>query len=159
MSFVSPFKLGPFVVDEEGRLYPRVPDKVPSFTVGWRDRLLHLRLARAAPGSSEAALHVQAVLGRVPSTAGSSGPGQRTEALALLRDIAPALPTGWEISLFADHRVRLDLATGLDLPMDATTLVTTVTLVLLELSPYLDVLDAEGIAAVPRSGAAGTVNA
>jgi hypothetical protein len=159
MSFASPFKLGPFIVDEEGRLYPRVPDKVPSFSVCWRDRLLHLRLSRAAAaGATQLSLGVQAVLGRIPSTAEAIGPGRRDEAFALLRNLAPVLPAGWEISLFADHRVRLDLQSGLELPTSATALVTAVTVLLLELAPYLDVLDAEGIVAVPRS-AEGMANA
>jgi hypothetical protein len=159
MPFDVPFRLGPFIVDDLGRLSPGAPDMFPSFSVCWRDRLLHIRLAHAPePGTARGKLGVQMVLGRVPSTAGpnaASAAGQREDAFAILRALPPALPAGWEISLLADHRVRLALETDLEMPTKASALVTAVTLLLLELTPYLDVLDAGGIAAVPRLAASG----
>ena len=73
----------------------------------------------------------------------------------------PEVPSGWEISLAADHSVRLSLDAALELPTTASVLVTTVTSLFLELAPYLDVLDDGGIAALPRSAseATGTANA
>jgi len=156
MPFDAPFRLGPFIVDEAGRLSPGAPDSFPSFSVCWRDRVLHLRLVQApSPGSARGSLGVEVVLGRVPSTAGggaASGPARREDAFAVLRGLPPVLPAGWEVALLADHRVRLALQTGLDVPTRASALVTEVTLLLLELAPYLDVLDEAGITAVPRSG-------
>jgi hypothetical protein len=159
MPFGSPFRLGPFIVDEAGRVSPGAPDRFPSFSVCWRDRVVHLRLAHApAPGSAQGSLGVEVVLGRVPSTAdggAASGAARREDAFAVLRGLPSVVPAGWEVAVLADHRVRLALETGLEVPTRATALVTEVTLLLLELAPYLDVLDEAGIAALPRSGAAG----
>jgi len=148
MSIKSPFRLGPFIVDEDGLLSPGAPENFPSFSVCWHDRVLHVRRSPV-----DGSLGVQAVLGRIPSTAGPDQ-ARRAEAFSTLRGLPPLLPAGWEISLFADHRVRIDLEAGLELPTTATALVTAVTLLLLELAPYLDVLDAAGIAAVPGEGMA-----
>jgi hypothetical protein len=160
MPFDVPFRLGPFIVDDVGGLSPGAPDMFPSFSVCWRDRVLHLRLAHAPePGAAQGKLGVRVVLGRVPSTAGAdvaSAARRREEAFAILRALPSVLPAGWEISLLADHSVQLALETDLEMPTKATALVTAVTLLLLELTPYLDVLDAGGIAAVPRAAASGT---
>ena len=147
MSIDAPFRLGPFVVDGAGRLSPGAAESFPAFSVCWRDRVLHMR--RAISGS----LEVRAVLGRIPSTAGPDR-AWRAEAFSTLRGLPALLPDGWAVSLFADHRVGLELGAGLELPTTATALVTAVTLLLLALAPYLDVLDAAGVAAVPGAGMA-----
>jgi hypothetical protein len=162
---IGSFSLGPFFVDETGGLSPATPDRFPAFSVIWRGRMLHLRLARAPnEATAHGLLGVQAVLGRVPSTAGRDPAGaaeRRNDAFALLRGLLPEVPPGWEISLAADHSVRLSLDAALELPTTASVLVTTVTSLFLELAPYFDVLDEGGIVALPRSAseAAGTANA
>jgi hypothetical protein len=162
MPFDVPFRLGPFVVDDAGRLSPGAPGMFPSFSVCWHDRVLQIRLAHPPePGAVRGKLGVRVVLGRVPSTAGPDEAGaaaRRDAAFATLRALPPVLPAGWEVALLADHSVRLALETDLEMPTRASALVTTVTLLLLELAPYLDVLDAVGIAAVPRAAGAGMAN-
>jgi len=153
MSIDKPFRLGPFIVDERGWLTPEAPESFPSFSVRWRDRVLHVRRAPICRATGRGSLAVRAVLGRIPSTAGPDR-ARRAEAFSTLRGLPPLLPAGWEVSLFADHRVGLDLEAGLELPATATALVTAITLLLLELAPYLDVLDAAGIVAVPGAGMA-----
>lgn len=159
MPFDAPFRLGPFMVDETGGLSPGAPGQFPSFNVCWRDRALHLRLADApAAGGGQGSLGVQAVLGRVPSTAGdgaANGPAWRERSFALLCQLPPHLPSGWQLGLSADHRIHLTLKIELELPTTAAALTTEVTLLLLELAPYLDVLEEAGISAVPPSFAAG----
>jgi hypothetical protein len=153
----SPFRLGPFVVDDAGRLSPGAAERSPTFRVCWRDRVVHVH--PPAPGATQGSPSVQAVLGRIPSTAGpdaATAPARRAEAFAVLHSLRPVLPAGWKISLFADHRVGLELTLGLQMPATAAGLVTAMTLFLLELAPYLDVLEAAGVAAVP---AVGTANA
>ena len=159
MPFDAPFRLGPFLVDETGRLSPGAPDLFPSFSICWRDRVLHARLAQPpAPGSERGSLGIEVLLGRVPSTAdGATGPARREDAFAVLSGLPAVLPSGWRMALLADHRIRFELEVGLELPTSAVALVSEVTMLLLELAPYLDVLDEAGVAPVPRS-AAGMAN-
>jgi hypothetical protein len=46
MPFDAPFKLGPFMVDSEGRLSPGEPAKAPAFLFRWDDRVVRARLVR-----------------------------------------------------------------------------------------------------------------
>ncbi len=47
MPFDAPFKLGPFMVDSEGRLSPGEPAKAPAFLFRWHDRVVRARLDQA----------------------------------------------------------------------------------------------------------------
>ncbi len=139
-----PFTLGPFLVNGNGRLSPGTPERFPSFRVTWRDHVLHARLTDAGPEGGTLAL--QAVLGRVPSTGRPGGPGTlpRQTAFAALRALPETLPPGWKLVLLADHRIVAQALIQLALPTSAEELVSELTLFLLRLAPYLDLL-AEGV--------------
>ncbi len=146
--------LGPFRVDAAGTLEPVHSDTMPSFTCRWRERKVHARLLPA--DDSEWRLHLQAPLARVPSSARSADAAHRPPGFALLRGLPATLPEGWRIGLAADHRVLLEAECKAALPITATALVSAVTSFLLTLAPYLDVLDAAGLTALPA--ASGTAN-
>jgi hypothetical protein len=145
MPFDAPLRLGPFTVDRAGRLAPAQPDNFPSFSVVWHGRTLSLRLAQAPDGTTPGILSLHAILGRVPSTADSSAM-PRDDAFAALRAVPPRLPAGWQMALLADHRVALSARAALAFPTTAVELIAAVSLLLLELTPYLDLLDTVGIA-------------
>jgi hypothetical protein len=65
----------------------------------------------------------------------------RQTAFAMLRALPPTLPAGWRLALRPDHRISLAANTELNLPTSAESLVTEVTLFLLQLGPYLDLFD------------------
>jgi hypothetical protein len=138
MRITAPFTLGPFLVDAEGRLSPG-PERTPGFTVRWRGRAMHARL-------DPVGLHMEVALGRVPSSASAEKGPLRTRSFALLHGLAPALPSGWRLRLCADHSVLIETDTAVPLPVTTTALVTGVTCFLLNLAPYLDLMDEAGIA-------------
>lgn len=142
MPFASPFELGPFAVDPEGRLTPRDPEARPSFNVQWRGRNVR---AYVHPDADQGKLILHAHLGRVPSTAGSPGTTVRQLSFALVRGLAGAAPRGWRIGLRPDHQLLLRATSAIPLPITAVALVTEITAFLLALSPYLDLLDETGI--------------
>jgi hypothetical protein len=151
----APFKLGPFTVGDDGLLSPSGPESFPSLRVYWRGRTVQARLTSppaTLPG--EGMLEMQARLGRVPSTADAEPTrslGQREKIFADLHDLAALLPKSWHVRLGADHTINLERPDQITLPTSAVQLVTEVTLFLLSLDPYLDLLDTAGIG----SGAAG----
>jgi hypothetical protein len=158
--------LGPFRVDAAGTLEPMASDPAPGFTCLWRGRKVHARLL---PGEAETwCLRLSAKLGRVPSSVRPPDAARRLPSFALLRDLPPTLPEGWRIGLAPDHRVLLVAKRQAKLPITATALVSEITLFLLALAPYLDLLEEAGLPALsdpvddPASGApggvAGTVN-
>jgi hypothetical protein len=55
------------------------------------------------------------------------------------------VPQRWRLRLSADHSVLMEAIAPLVLPVSAIALVTEITLFLLTLTPYLEVLDAEGV--------------
>jgi hypothetical protein len=151
------FRLGPFSVDEVGRLSPAGQDDIPAFRLRWRDRVVYVRMAHGpADGSAPGSLALQTIMGRVPSTAqrraARHGTAMRQQAFTMLRGLPAALPSRWRMRLLADHRIGLEAELKLDMPTSAAALVTELSLFLLELSPYLDLLDEAGMAA-PASGA------
>ena len=151
MPFDAAFTLGPFTVDDEGRLAPSSPEDFPAFQVTFRDRVVRARLTRqhelAADGGLMGMLALQATLARVPSSAGS-GP-ERTQArppvFAALRWLPRTLPPGWRVALLADHRFMLFSEAAIALPASASELVAAVTSFLLDLAPYLDLIDEGGL--------------
>jgi len=133
--------IGPFSVDAEGRLSPTRPDVSPGFSVRWRGRVVHARLMRGNTGGGT--LHICASLGRVPSTA--SGPDARIACYTIVRNALRALPKAWSARLLPDHRSQLEVETTVSLPITVTNLVTELTMYLLTLSPYMDLVDRAGL--------------
>jgi hypothetical protein len=140
-----PLTLGPFRVGADGTLEPIASDPVPKFTCRWRRRTVHAKLL--AGEAFDWRLHLRAPLARVPSSAGGDAAARRSPSFALLRDLPASLPEGWRIGLAADHRVMLEAERRASLPMTATALISEITCFLLELAPYLDVLDETGLTA------------
>ena len=155
MPLDTPIRLGPFTIDAEGLLAPSRPDSFPAFRVSWQGRTIQARLASPpATATGEGKLDMQARLGRVPSTA-DADPAQslprRDHIFTDLHGLAALLPAGWHLRLAPDLSITLDQPHRLTLPTSAVQLVTEVTLFLLALEPYLELLDAAGV----DSGAAG----
>jgi hypothetical protein len=144
MPFDAPFMLGPFAVDAMGRLAPRGPTALPGFFFRWRGRLIRARFEQTDPERGQLALH--ATLGRVPSTANPRDSGLRPQSFQLLRLLPRALPGPWQVLLLPDHSVQLEAASQVTLPITAVDLLVELTRFLLELAPYLDLLDEAGIA-------------
>lgn len=158
MPFDAPFMLGPFAVDALGRLAPGEPTAMPGFLFRWRGRLIRAKFEPATPEQYRLVLH--ATLGRVPSTASPREAALRPHSFELLHLLPRALPGRWRVMLLPDHRVRLEAESQVALPITATDLLAELTRFLLELAPYLDVLDEAGIAGVPPEAGseAGTAN-
>jgi hypothetical protein len=86
------------------------------------------------------------MLGRVRSTGGPERAETlpRQAAFAAMRALPGTLPPGWKVGLLPDHRILAEAQKPLFLPTGADDLVTELTLFLLRLAPYLDLL-AEGV--------------
>ncbi len=149
MPFDAPFTLGPFQVDRDGRLSPTSPKNFPAFNVMWLGRQVWATMHQADGD----ALALTVVVGRVPSTAGAIC-DRRREVLRTLPSLHAVLPPGWTAQLAADHRLVLATQTTLTDPPTITELVSALTLFLLELTPYLELLNEAGLA-VPGRVAAG----
>jgi hypothetical protein len=147
--FIGSFKLGPFSVNPEGGLTITHPDISPGFTIRWRGRSVHARLLQS--DIRDGHLFLQSSLGRIPSTA--SDPGVRSECLAMMRSLLSELPRDWNVRLLPDHQPQLEVATTVTLPITVTSLVSELTLFLLQLSPYLDLMDQTGVGLVIPSEA------
>ncbi len=140
MPLDAPFKLGPFTVDTNGGLTPSTADRFPSFRVAWRGHVVQARLTAAGPEGGTLAL--QAMLGRVPSTGRAEAPGTlpRQAVFAAVRALPAMLPDGWRIGLRPDHCVVTEAEFNLSLPTNVGNLVTELTMFLLRLDPYFDLL-------------------
>ena len=141
MPLDAPFELGPFRVDEGGTLALARPDSLPRFHLAWRGVRVE---ARIEAGGGDALLKLEAVPGRVPSTAAGDAAARDT-VFSTLRGLPGALPPGWQMALQADHRVALCASRPLALPTTACTLLVEVTMFLLALAPYLDLLAEAGV--------------
>ena len=144
MPFKEPFTLGPFSVDAEGRLSPARPGVSPGFSVHWRGRIVHARLEQCV--GHDGRLHIRSSLGRIPSSA--SDPATRLGCFAMLRSVLSVLPPAWNARLLPDHQPQLEVETIVALPIRVTNLVVELTLFLLVLSPYLDLMDRAGVTLV-----------
>jgi hypothetical protein len=167
MPFDAPFQLGPFHVGPDGRLALASPERLPRFTIIWRGCRVEARLgvgdgAGDRGNEDRGELSLQALVGRVPSTArgAGGGPTQRDAVFAALRSLPATLPDGWRTDLLADHRVTMLTATKVEMPTTITNLLTDVTQFLLALGPYLDLLEELGVEppAAGRDAAPGMVN-
>lgn len=145
MPFDAPLTLGPFQVDSSGRLSPTSPDKFPAFNVTWMGRQIWATM-NDADGHG---LALTVVVGRVPSTAGAID-DRRREILSTLTRLPLVLPPGWTAQLAADHRLVLSTRTTLTMPSTVTELVTALTSFLLDLGPYLELLDEAGLTVAGR---------
>jgi hypothetical protein len=146
MPLAAPFKLGPFLVDAAGGLIPPA-DREARFSVRWRGCLVQAGLRPAEDG---AALQLQAVLGRVPSSAQAS-PDRRDALLAVLRELVHH-PAPLRLGLSADHRVVMRGDSALAAPVTSRGLVAAVTGFVLAVAPYFDLIAESGAAG------AGSVN-
>jgi hypothetical protein len=155
MPMHTPFPLGPFLVDAEGRLAPRDQDAFPAFNFLWRGRSVRAQMTHLEE-PEDGRLKLQTVLGRVPSTRAGDATGARPQSFASLRAIRRGLPAAWQVRLLPDHRALLEAEAGIALPITAIGLVTELTRFLLMLGPYLDLLDEGGLTEVASSP--GTAN-
>ena len=146
--------LGPFHVGADGALETTSDDLAPKFTCRWRNRTVPVKML---PGDQpDWRLQMRAPLTRMPSSARASEGARRLASFALLRDLPATMPDGWRIGLAAAHRLVLEAERHAKLPLTATSLISEITMFLLALSPYLDVLDEAGLPALP--GPSGTAN-
>ena len=140
MPFDSPFTLGPFKVERDGRLAPSSDSVSPSFTFQWRGRTMRTMLG------ADRGMVLRTVLGRVPSTA-SGRTADRPQSFGLMRALATETPVGWHVALLPDHRAVLEATMTLPDPVTAANLLTGITDFLLRLAPYLDLADESGMQA------------
>lgn len=147
MPLDSPFTLGPFSVDETGRLFPTTEGRFPTFSLRWRQHLVEAAMERIEGQRGTLVLTVRA--GWVGSTADDppavSQP-RRERTFGAVQALASLLPTGWRMHLGADHAIRLKCQAPLDMPVGAVTLLAEVTTALLAAAPYLEVLTEVGVA-------------
>jgi hypothetical protein len=156
MALCVPLRLGPFIMDPEGRLTPSTPEQFPSFRVTWRGHEVEARLTAVTPHGGT--LTLQAVLGRVRSTGRPAAPETlpREGAFAAVRALPETLPPGWKLGLLPDHRILAEAHRPVALPTGAEDLVSELALFVLRLDPYLDLLaEAAGVEPlVPEGGCA-----
>lgn len=144
MPFKEPFILGPFSVDPEGRLSPAHAGLSPGFNVRWHGRVVHALLDQCEV--THGRLRIRSSLGRIPSTA--SDPATRLACIATLSGLQKSLPRAWVARLLPDHQPQLESESVVSLPITVTDLVVELTLCLLALSPYLDLMDRAGVTVV-----------
>ena len=154
MPLDTPFCLGPFAVDAQGRLRPRRPGVAPGFVVRWCGRPIHARLDQFETQACR--LLVQVILGRIPSTANAAAGSSRPYSFNLLHDLRRGMPADWYMRLLPDHRVLLEAQDTTPSHMTASGLITQMTVLLLVLAPYLDVLDDARIVNAAGPGIANT---
>lgn len=134
-----PFTLGPFRIDDKGGLSPGTPDRFPSFRLCWQGHWVRARLG------TDGQLVLSTSLGRVVST-GRPEEGAatcRSHAFTLLHALPAMMPPGWQALLRPDHSLAAEAHIPLALPTRAEALITELTLFLLRLAPYRDLLAEE----------------
>jgi len=129
--------MGPFEVDRCGALFPRDGDAPPCFGFAWRNREIAARLEGDV-------LVLIARVGRVPSSALNV---PRLPAFEVLGGLRRALPADWRVSVEASHAVRIEIETTLQGSLTAAGLITALTTQMLELAPFLDLLEEAGVGA------------
>jgi hypothetical protein len=63
------------------------------------------------------------------------------------------VPPDWRVSLLPDHRVLLETEAPIDLPITAAALLSRITSFVLELAPFVELLDETGLT-VPGTSSA-----
>ncbi len=139
--------MGPFVVQEDGRLTLRDPAQPPGFRFVWQSCAVRV-------GLREDRLILRALVGHVPSMVASSVQ-LRQAVFDMLRALVDGLPEGWRMRLLPDHTVAFDIEDVLSAPPTASELLTRLTLFVLALQPYLDFATEAGLEPT-APGAAGT---
>jgi hypothetical protein len=130
--------LGPFAVTPEGALAPRGAHPAPCLRFAWRGRACAAELC-----AEGVRLAVDAA--RIPSTA---DPGaNRRRAFAALAHLPASLPPGWRVRLLPDHRIRVEASARIGAPANAIALVSAMVRFALAIDPWLDRLEADGMAA------------
>jgi hypothetical protein len=66
----------------------------------------------------------------------------------MLRSLLGALPPTWTARILPDHQPELEVETTVTLPIKVTNLVAELTIFLIILSPYLDLMDRAGVTLV-----------
>lgn len=148
MALDRPVRVGPFLVDENGGITPP-RDHDARFTLRWRGCVMHAAL-RAVEGTAEEAperieLRMLAVLGRVPSSAETSGEA-RNQVLTMLREANREAAGALRLGLSADHRVMMRECRDLAPPLTSRSLMAEVTGFVLGVAPYLDFAAESGVA-------------
>ena len=126
------FPLGPFIVEENGRLSFRTPDQMARFCFAWRGYRFSAELKQGT-------VTLAGSLGQVPSSVG--GTTRRQTALSLLRALPRSLPKGWALLLTPDHRLQIEAVEPVAWPPHATDLMQPLVRFLLRLAPYLDLME------------------
>ena len=123
--------LGPFAVDDDGRISPRAGSAAPRIRFAWRGRACEAQLEGGR-------LRLSAQAGRIPSTAEPGADRGWT-----VREIG-GMARGEEVALrvLPDHRLRLEK----EAPPGATAsaLIAEMVRFALALDPYLERLDSAG---------------
>ena len=73
----------------------------------------------------------------------------------MLRSLLGALPEAWAARLLPDHQPLLEVEFMVELPITVTNLVVELTLFLILLSPYLDLMDRAGVGLVAALSGSG----
>ena len=131
------FPLGPFMVEEDGRLAFRAGERQAGFSFQWRGRAFAVAL-------NGRRMELSGVLGLVPSSARNRA--AREAAFVLLRALPRGLPAGWGLRLMPDHRIRILAEEGLAWPANMSELMQPIVRFLLLAAPYLDLMDETGLA-------------
>jgi hypothetical protein len=135
---LRPFDLGPFHVEPDGVLSPRVPGTRPAFDFRWRGRVFHAELRGQL-------LWIATHLAGLPFAA--ERPAGRSAVLAALQAVREALAPGWRLALPPGARVLLEAACELARPPTALQLVTESARFAWQVTPYLDLLEECGAVA------------
>jgi hypothetical protein len=128
--------LGPFIVENSGKLSFKPPGSQACFNFSWRGR----RISAELKGGE---ISLNTVIGRVPSS--GAGAAARARVLAASRSLARAMPAGFALTLTADHRIAIASRQGLDWPATSGALMAPLVAFALRLSPYLDLFEEAGV--------------
>jgi hypothetical protein len=128
--------LGPFAVMSDGAFAPRDPHPMPCLRFAWRGRACQAELG--AEG-----VRLAVVAARIPSTADPGG--DRRRAFAALAQLPAILPPGWRARLLPDHRITVEALAPIGAPANAIALVSAMVRFALDLDPWLDRLEADGM--------------
>jgi len=126
------FPLGPFIVDDGGKLSFRTVEHGAGFSFSWRGRRFSALLKQGS-------VDLTGVVGRVPSSAG--GAARREVAFAAARALPRLLPSGWALTLMPDHRLQIQAEERMAWPAYAADLIVPIVHFLLRIAPYLDLMD------------------
>lgn len=155
-------RIGPFLVNPAGVLELREHKRVPVLRFRWQQRSVYVRIGTAASAASRLdALTATIVAARVPSTgAGTADAGQRRAgAFRAIRMLQAVVKGSWSIRLLPDHTVALIGQRSLDRPLVATSLLSELTLAMLDAAPYLELVATLGreldVVTLPPAGPAG----